>query len=90
METLKELIHKLNREKELYRYYQIRIENLKYDVQCGYDPYDYPNVSEWDYQMAVQRVISDCSFVLKTIQESIKELRKKIKTLQRENNEKRI
>ena len=41
-------------------------------------------MSEWDYRMSVQRAISDCSFVLKTTQERIKELRKQIKTLQRQ------
>ena len=80
---ISDLYAKLKDRKEKFRYWQLVQENLKYEHNM-YDPYDYPNMSEWDYQMAVQEGINGHSLVLRDLENEIKDIRKQLKTKQRE------
>ena len=80
---ISELYEKLKDRKEKFRYWQHVQENLKHEHDM-YDPYDYPNMSKWDYQLAVQRGINGNSTVLKDYEKEIKEIKKQLKIKQRE------
>ena len=87
-DNIKLLGEKLRQKQEKYRYWQHVQENLKY-AHNTYDSYDYPYINEWDYQMTIQRCISGNKMILKDLENEIKELRKQIKSLQRNLNNER-
>lgn len=87
-DNIKLLGEELRQKQELYRYWQHTQESLK-ETHNTYDSYDYPYINEWDYQMAVQRGINTNKLILKNLENEIKELRKQIKSLQRNLNNER-
>lgn len=82
-EELSKSIENLKKLKEKYRYHQINIDILK---ESYWDPYDhfYIDKDVWE-----SRKIEEIKFqgqILKTLEEEIKNLRKHIKQLNREQN----
>ena len=80
---ISELYEKLKDRKEKFRYWQHVQENLKYEHNM-FDPYDYPDIDEWDYQLAVQRGIHGNSLILQDLEKEIKDIKKQLKIKQRE------
>lgn len=72
----------LKRLKEKFRYWQLNTEILKREV---YDPYD-TDLSKWDWEMDIQYQIDDNKYILRNLEKEIKELRKIIKKMNREQN----
>lgn len=71
--------------KEKYRYFQISIDILKNEF---WDPYDYPNSDKdiWEKQKIEE--IKSRGQILKHLEEQIRELKKHIKKLNKEQNKK--
>ena len=70
--------------REKYRYFQISIDIIKNEL---WDPYDYPNLDKdiWEKQKIEEIKIR--GQVLKNLEEEIRELKKHIKKLNKEQNE---
>lgn len=83
---LSEANKKMKELKYKFRFYQIGIENAKYNLQSYFDPYDYPDLDEWTWQINVQCEIASISYILKNLEKEIRELRKDIKNMNRQQN----
>lgn len=70
--------------REKYRYFQISIDIIKNEL---WDPYDYPNLDRdiWEKQTIEER--KSIGQILKHLEERIRELKKHIKKLNKEQNE---
>jgi len=82
-----ELSNKLKELKSLrekYRYFQISIDIIKNNF---WDPYDYPDLDKdvWEKQTIEER--KSIGQILKYLEERIRELKKHIKKLNKEQNE---
>lgn len=84
-ETISELYEKLRQAKEQYAMYQRSQEYEKREINM-WDPYD--GLDKEVHEMSCQQRIWDNRYMLRHLQDDIKELRKKIKTLQRNTNKK--
>lgn len=73
--------------KEKYRYFQVSIDILKKEF---WDPYDYPNLNKDIWEKQTIEEIKSRGQVLKHLEKEIRELKKHIKKLNREQNEKYI
>ena len=72
----------LKRLKENFRYWQLGTENIKKRI---YDPYE-TDLDKWQWEMHNQYEILENRIVLKDLEKEIKELRKIIKKMNREQN----
>ena len=82
-----ELSNKLKELKSLrekYRYFQISIDIIKNEL---WDPYDYPNLDKDIWEKQTIEEIKIRGQVLKDLEEQIRELKKHIKKLNKEQNE---
>ena len=77
-------IKELKSLREKYRYFQISIDTIKNEL---WDPYDYPNLDRdiWEKQKIEEIKIR--GQVLKDLEEQIREVKKYIKKLNKEQNE---
>ena len=77
-------IKELKSLREKYRYFQISIDTIKNEL---WDPYDYPNLDRdiWEKQKIEEIKIR--GQVLKDLEEEIREVKKYIKKLNKEQNE---
>lgn len=80
---MSDLVHKMEDLKEKYQSYQRMIGYAKRDLQT-WDPYD--GLTEEQHKIYYHSVISDCRYQLNSLQNEIKELRKRIKNLNRLQN----
>ena len=82
-----ELSNKLKELKSLrekYRYFQISIDIINNEI---WDPYDYPNVDKDIWEIQTIEEIKSRGQILKHLEEQIRELKKHIKKLNKEQNE---
>ena len=82
-----ELSNKLKELKSLrekYRYFQVSIDIIKNEL---WDPYDYPNLDKDIWEKQTIEEIKIRGQVLKDLEEQIRELKKHIKKLNKEQNE---
>ena len=82
-----ELSNKINELKSLrekYRYFQISIDTIKNEL---WDPYDYPNLDKDIWEKQTIEEIKTRGQVLKHLEEEIREVKKHIKKLNKEQNE---
>ena len=70
--------------REKYRYFQISIDIIKNEL---WDPYDYPNLDKDIWEKQTIEEIKIRGQVLKNLEEQIRELKKHIKKLNKEQNE---
>ena len=84
-ETISDLIHKLEDLKEKYNYYQRCQENARHDILI-WDPYD--GMTKEQHEIYWSHIINENKYILNNLQNEIKEVRKNIKKLNREQNEK--
>lgn len=77
-------IKELKSLREKFRYFQISIDTIKNEL---WDPYDYPNLDKdiWEKQKIEE--IKNRGQILKHLEERIRELKKHIKKLNKEQNE---
>ena len=80
---MSDLVHKMEDLKEKYQSYQRMIGYAKRDLQM-WDPYD--GMTKEQHEIYYHSVIYDCRYQLNRLQNEIKELRKKIKNLNRLQN----
>jgi len=84
-QELSNKIKELKGLKEKYRYIQVSIDIIKKEF---WDPYDYPNLDKDIWEKQTIEEIKIRGQVLKNLEEQIRELKKYIKKLNREQNEK--
>ena len=84
-ETISDLTHRLENLKQKFSYYQKCQENAKRDILI-WDPYD--GMTKYQHETYWKHVIEDNRFNLNWLQAEIKEVRKQIKQLNREQNAK--
>ncbi len=77
-------IKELKSLKEKYRYFQISIDTIKNEL---WDPYDYPNLDKDIWEKQTIEEIKIRGQVLKNLEEQIREVKKHIKKLNKEQNE---
>jgi len=82
-ESMSDLVHKMDDLKEKYQSYQRMIRYAKRDLQM-WDPYD--GMTKEQHKIYHSSIIYDCKYQLNRLQNEIKELRKKIKNLNRLQN----
>ena len=70
--------------REKYRYFQISIDIIKNEL---WDPYDYPNLDKDIWEKQTIEEIKIRGQILKHLEEQIRELKKHIKKLNKEQNE---
>ena len=70
--------------REKYRYFQISIDIIKNEL---WDPYDYPNLDKDIWEKQKIEGIKSRGQILKYLAEEIKEVKKHIKKLNKEQNE---
>lgn len=70
--------------REKYRYFQVSIDIIKNEL---WDPYDYPNLDKDIWEKQIIEEIKIRGQVLKHLEERIRELKKHIKKLNKEQNE---
>ena len=80
--NIKEAYKEMRQLKEKFRYWQIGTENIKKRI---YDPYE-TELDRHQWEMHNQYEILDNRVVLKNLENEIKELRKIIKQMNREQN----
>ena len=83
-DNIKEAYKRMSQLKEQFRYWQLGTENIKKRI---YDPYE----TEFDrhqWEMHNQYEILENRYVLKNLENEIKEVRKIIKQMNREQNKK--
>lgn len=83
-ESMSDLVHKMEDLKEKYQSYQRMIGYAKRDLQL-WDPYD--GLTKEQHENYYHSIIGECRYQLNHLQNEIKELRKKIKNLNRLQNE---
>ena len=82
-----ELSNKLKELKSLrekYRYFQVSIDIIKNEL---WDPYDYPNLDKDIWEKQTIEEIKSRGQILKHLEERIRELKKYIRKLNKEQNE---
>ena len=79
---ISEVNRKLTQLKEKFRYWQLGTENIKKRI---YDPYE-TNLDRHQWEMTNQYEILENRYILKDLENEIKELRKAIKKMNREQN----
>ena len=82
-ETISDLVHKIEDLKEKYRYYQRCQEHARHNI-LFWDPYD--GLDKEQHEIYWSCVIGSNKLILTNIQNEIKEVRKQIKKLNREQN----
>lgn len=82
---ISKLNERLKVKQVLFRYYQHTQENLK-RAHNYFDPYDNPGLNREQWEMKCQIEMSQNKYILRNIQKEIKELRSKIKKIQRKQN----
>ena len=70
--------------KEKYRYFQVSIDIIKNEL---WDPYDYPNLDKDIWEKQTIEEIKIRGQILKHLEEEIREIKKHIKKLNKEQNE---
>lgn len=83
-QELSNKLKELKRLREKYRYFQISIDTIKHEF---WDPYDYPNVDKDIWEKQTIEEIKTRGQILKHLEEEIRELKKHIKKLNKEQNE---
>ena len=83
-ENIKEAYKKISQLKEKFRYWQLGTENIKEKI---YDPYE-TELDRHQWEMHNQYEILENRCVLKDLENEIKEVRKIIKQMNREQNKK--
>jgi len=81
-EDISEAYKKMSQLKEKFRYWQLGTENIKKRI---YDPYE-TELDRHQWEMRNQYEILENRCVLKDLENEIKELRKTIKKMNREQN----
>ena len=84
-ETISDFIHKLKDLKDKYNYYQRSQENARHNILI-WDPYD--GLTKEQHELYWTCVIRDNKYILNNLQNEIKEVRKIIKKMNREQNAK--
>ena len=70
--------------REKYRYFQVSIDIIKDEL---WDPYDYPNLDKDIWEKQTIEEIKSRGQILKHLEEEIREVKKHIKKLNKEQNE---
>ena len=83
-QELSNKIKELKSLREKYRYFQISIDTIKNEL---WDPYDYPNLDKDIWGKQTIEEIKNRGQVLKNLEEQIREVKKHIKKLNKEQNE---
>lgn len=83
-QELSNKIKELKSLREKYRYFQISIDIIKNEV---WDPYDHPNLDKDIWEKQTIEEIKIRGQILKHLEEEIRELKKHIKKLNKEQNE---
>lgn len=81
--SISDLIHKIEDLKDKYKYYQEVQGNAKRELLL-WDPYD--GLTKEQHAHYYHSIIGDCRYLLNKYQNEIKETRKQIKKLNREQN----
>lgn len=82
-QKISDLVYRITDLKERYRYYQKRQQHAKHDLLL-WDPYD--GLTKEQHEIYYRTIIEDCRYLLNSLQNEIKEVRKEIKKLNREQN----